>query len=519
MARIRQPQGAITVNRGNQLAEGLTHLYTSGLPVDFAKNALLSGPRLDPLPGFLGLYGGNASATKYQLLDDSLSTTGDLTVGALFFANETTAAQGVFNRTQESGSYPQNWNIYVYNGQIKFQGSHDGYTSVSADIVAGTPYLVVGRHINSSREWSIWLNGIKVQYRTAVGVLDTSGGAQTTQIGATNSGALPLNGGVYLAVGYKRALADSEIVSLSNNPWQLFAPQRRIWVQIPATGSSTVDATATGATVVASSSAIAGALTAASSATAVTVAASASAIAGAATAASAPAAATVTATASAISGATTGAGQSAAATVAATASATGGAVTAASATTAATVAASSSALSGAATGTASGTATGATVVANAEIIDGSATGNAAGTANGAIVAASVGAIAGAMNANAEASGQAVAVATSAIAGALQADYVATGAVVSASATAIPGAVATGTSATAFGATATATVTYLSGAIAAASSAAGWTQVVTAIAARGVAYGALPDVDPRYLVPSRKRRFTVQARGRRFNART
>ena len=218
-------------------------------------------------------------------------------------------------------------------------------------------------------------------------------------------------------------------------------------------------------------------------------------------------------------GAATGAGQSAAATVAATASATGGASTAASATAAATVVASSSALAGAATGTASGTATGATVVANASIIAGSATGNAAGTANGAIVAASVGAIAGAMNANAEASGQTVTVATSAIAGALQADYVATGAVAAASATAIPGAVATGTGATAFGATATATVTYLSGAIAAASSAAGWTQIVIAIAARGVAYGALPDIDPRYLVPSRNRRFMAQARGRRFNART
>lgn len=317
-----------------------------------------------------------------------------------------------------------------------------------------------------------------------------------------------------------RALTDEQIRLLYQNHWQLFAPEpRRLWWYGTSAGGSTVDATATGATVVASSSAIAGALTAASSATAATVAASASVIAGAATSSSQAAAATVTATASAMSGAATGAGQSAAATVATTASATGGEATAASATTAATITASSSAIAGAASGTAAATATGATVVADASIIAGSATGNAAGTATGATVAADASAIAGSSSASAAATGQTAAVTASATAGSAQSDHAAAGAVVSASTTAIPGAIAVGAGATTLGATVAATVTYQSGAVAAASSAAGWTQVVTAIAARGVAYGALPDIDPRYLVPSRKRRFTVQARGRRFNART
>ena len=528
MARTRQPSGIAVVDPSYPYARNLRGAWISGQSGLLQNASKLGGlgdltavgaPTVIATPYGLGVQlngssqyltnTSNAAITQFPFTFFLLvyMSTGQTGSSRIFDISQGTGISKVAGIRHEDGA---GYRAQVYDGgNSQTNGSNKA---------KGTWNSFAGR-FSSASERSLFVNG--ALFDTNSETRNALSGIDRITIGFAPWGAEYLNGIVVAPLAFDAALPDAEIAALASNPYRWVKQQRRLWIQLGAANDA-LD-TAAGAVVTATASAIAGAATGSSAVNATapgaTVVASASTIAGALTAASSATAATVTASASAMSGAATGAGQSAAATVAATASATGGASTAASATTAATVVASSSARAGAATGTASGTATGATVVANASIIAGSATGNAAGTANGAIVAASVGAIAGAMNANAEASGQTVTVATSAIAGALQADYVATGAVAAASATAIPGAVATGTGATAFGATATATVTYLSGAIAAASSAAGWTQIVIAIAARGVAYGALPDIDPRYLVPSRNRRFMAQARGRRFNART
>jgi len=550
MARTRQPSGIAVVDPSYPYARNLRGAWISGQSGLLQNASKLGGlgdltavgaPTVIATPYGLGVQlngssqyltnTSNAAITQFPFTFFLLvyMSTGQTGSSRIFDISQGTGISKVAGIRHEDGA---GYRAQVYDGgNSQTNGSNKA---------KGTWNSFAGR-FSSASERSLFVNG--ALFDTNSETRNALSGIDRITIGFAPWGAEYLNGIVVAPLAFDAALPDAEIAALASNPYRWVKQQRRLWIQLgaandaldtaagavvtatasaiagAATGSSAVNATATGATVVASASTIAGALTAASAATAATVAASASAIAGAATSSSQAAAATVTATASAISGAATGAGQSAAATVAATASATGGAATAASATTAATITASSSAIAGAASGTAAATATGATVVADASIIAGSATGNAAGTATGATVAADASAIAGSSSASAAATGQTAAVTASATAGSAQSDHAATGAVVSASTTAIPGAIAVGAGATTLGATVAATVTYQSGAVAAASSAAGWTQVVTAIAARGVAYGALPDIDPRYLVPSRKRRFTVQARGRRFNART
>ncbi len=522
--RTRQPQGIARVDPGYRYARNLRGAWLSsvGAPLQNASGidgigalTAVGGCSFVSTPYGLGVSLNGSS--QYLVNTANTKVTNLPCTFFLFFKTAITSTQRVFDISTGTTAEDVLGVQIASGGEVRAQ-HYDGGVEAFAyeNITTGTWYSVAGR-FNGTASRDIFVNGTLVRNNSNV-VSPVSGTVDRVTLGyAWWSGAEYFNGTIASPLLFDTAISDAEIAELHNNPLRWLAPSRRIWVQLGA-ANETID-TAAGAVVTATASAIAGALTAASAATAATVAASASAIAGAATSSSQAAAATVTATASAISGAATGAGQSAAATVAATASATGGAATAASATTAATITASSSAIAGAASGTAAATATGATVVADASIIAGSATGNAAGTATGATVAADASAIAGSSSASAAATGQTAAVTASATAGSAQSDHAAAGAVVSASTTAIPGAIAVGAGATTLGATVAATVTYQSGAVAAASSAAGWTQVVTAIAARGVAYGALPDIDPRYLVPSRKRRFTVQARGRRFNART
>ena len=55
------------------------------------------------------------------------------------------------------------------------------------------------------------------------------------------------NGDIYLGLVWNRALSDSEIKSISNNPWQIFAPvSRQIWV--PVSGGGLVTATGVAST-------------------------------------------------------------------------------------------------------------------------------------------------------------------------------------------------------------------------------------------------------------------------------
>ena len=521
MARTRQPSGIAVVDPSYPYARNLRGAWISGQSGLLQNASKLGGlgdltavgaPTVIATPYGLGVQlngssqyltnTSNAAITQFPFTFFLLvyMSTGQTGSSRIFDISQGTGISKVAGIRHEDGA---GYRAQVYDGgNSQTNGSNKA---------KGTWNSFAGR-FSSASERSLFVNG--ALFDTNSETRNALSGIDRITIGFAPWGAEYLNGIVVAPLAFDAALPDAEIAALASNPYRWVKQQRRLWIQLGAANDA-LD-TAAGAVVTATASAIAGAATGSSAvnatATGATVVASASTIAGALTAASSATAATVTASASAMSGAATGAGQSAAATVAATASATGGAATAASATTAATITASSSAIAGAASGTAAATATGATVVADASIIAGSATGNAAGTATGATVAADASAIAGSSSASAAATGQTAAVTASATAGSAQSDHAAAGAVVSASTTAIPGAIAVGAGATTLGATVAATVTYQSGAVAAASSAAGWTQVVTAIAARGVAYGALPDIDPRYVALARGRRFIAKSRG-------
>jgi hypothetical protein len=105
------------------------------------------------------------------------------------------------------------------------------------------PVLLLGRVSGTSV--SVWLDGVQVGSNTLTGTAATVGQASTTvTIAAGHNGGSNFGGLIYLAGHAARAWSDAEIVSVSANPWQLFAPQqRRLWVGAAAGGARTISAT------------------------------------------------------------------------------------------------------------------------------------------------------------------------------------------------------------------------------------------------------------------------------------
>jgi hypothetical protein len=105
-----------------------------------------------------------------------------------------------------------------------------GGTDTSLPYLA--PYTTVARNIQAA-EQSLWINGKKDPVTLA--------GTATSFSAATIGNVASCRSGLALNAYFLRDLSDSEIDSLSDNPWQIFEP-RRIWVPVSVSGGgATVD--------------------------------------------------------------------------------------------------------------------------------------------------------------------------------------------------------------------------------------------------------------------------------------
>lgn len=106
------------------------------------------------------------------------------------------------------------------------------YTSISTSIW----YSFTGQFLSDSR--AIYVNG-RLSNRTTGAVAAASGINRVTIGYAPWSSGEYLNGTIALPMMWNRALSDEEILSVSINPWQLFATQRRLWFAPSGGGATT----------------------------------------------------------------------------------------------------------------------------------------------------------------------------------------------------------------------------------------------------------------------------------------
>lgn len=237
----RQPQpGAWAALSDAQLARGLTSLWSATLPLIDISNKRAAGTVAGtwaPSSSVTGVgYRGNAAGSnRLEFTGPASANSTDYTVWA--YVNDD-AGSGVIRNPIDGDLAGER----VF--QLRFKAD-DGVEFITFDTL-GNPYfasgaaisfaprvgLLVGRIVGNTV--SVWWQGKQYATGSASNTAATIAAKKLTvaasYAGSLGGGLAGFPGQVFLAGHYNCGLGDAEIVALSRNPWQLFAPvPRRLW--------------------------------------------------------------------------------------------------------------------------------------------------------------------------------------------------------------------------------------------------------------------------------------------------
>jgi hypothetical protein len=236
MARTRQPQQPTRIDRSNPLSRGLLRLWNFAQePISLARS-----------PAAIG-QGVSISTSAGATLDSGSirsAITNQLTWFGVF---DFTATQSQFLLGDvEAGGAGYNSGLYVNAAGnpgffVKVGGT--GYFAIGSTALAGAGIVsYVGLWNGSFAQ--VRLNGVTdggTGPVTAAGTLDS--GAFGFQLNRWNAGN-GQTGRAFVGGVANRMWSDADCLSFHRNPWQLFAPFRRVWVQLgPAAGGGAVTGT------------------------------------------------------------------------------------------------------------------------------------------------------------------------------------------------------------------------------------------------------------------------------------
>ncbi len=171
--------------------------------------------------------GAGAQDVEYSV---DISATGDRTLAAL--ASNLGNSIGALSIT---GLQDADSNDYLNLGPTSFFGSIDNNGTASITVTEqAKPYFLLSRRAGNQQTASV------DKVFTAAATTGTRAlNATKFRIGRSeNAGTSSITATVYLALYWTRCLNTAEVVSLADNPWQLFEP-RRIIVPVAAAGGAT----------------------------------------------------------------------------------------------------------------------------------------------------------------------------------------------------------------------------------------------------------------------------------------
>lgn len=242
--RYSQPQGKALIDWGNPITRGIVGAYLpQGInAVTNAAAVSITAPKTATKQGSGLLFAGGTEVAKYDSYQPSVPFTA-LTLLVPNFSSASATRQGVWVYQATSGSAQNRLRMIWLDATNGFYIDINGGfayrckpTFAAGDAIA-LAYTRAG--VTSSNQF--YVNGVA---------------ATTTQVVDTNNTGLPspaaplwlgddvefssgkrLNGTIALHLHFSRVLTDAEIKSLSENPWQIFAPAARsIWVPVAAGG-------------------------------------------------------------------------------------------------------------------------------------------------------------------------------------------------------------------------------------------------------------------------------------------
>lgn len=260
MARTRQPQGAARIDWSNPLARLLALAYVGGQRIDVVKQRTATfDANVSVEPVSYGL------ATRTPVSNGVSFGTGPVITGSsgavVCLANPTSSVTNYSSAFSQRSTSPNRQFGLLFNSSVVYAsaGSLEAYmfdgaavpfrTSISNTVIDGK-WHSYGANFNGGY-FSLFVDGA---------ILDSSSSSEqsvgscvdASQIVTTGTLAgSSINGADYktafLGV-WNRLLSTDEYRSLSENPWQIFAPPRRLWIQLggAAASSSTYPYTGSG---------------------------------------------------------------------------------------------------------------------------------------------------------------------------------------------------------------------------------------------------------------------------------
>lgn len=258
-ARQRQPQGAVAVDWNSPISRDLTFAWNGSNPIYqsiFQQQGIIKGAG-SVRPSVQGIAFASTAGSGNGI--DFGSSYKPIKAGStahtiLCLANPVAGATGIRQTLWAQGDdgaapYRQYTLMADANGagygRGVFQFQHyDGaavcIANSNASLVNGKWHVFVGLRDGTSAK--VFLDG-KNETNSVLGAFtsspDTTG---PTYISGVSGSSRAMTGGNALSFVWNRALSDAEVAEVSRNPWQLFAPERRVTYFFPASGIPTLSA-------------------------------------------------------------------------------------------------------------------------------------------------------------------------------------------------------------------------------------------------------------------------------------
>lgn len=222
--RTTQPQTAVGIDWSNPITRGLVAC------LDANRRVLINGSETRPLTLSNPIrrasqqeYGSTTYQTAMQAIKAPPAASSNVTMLSLFVPSTEVIERtyGQLGQTATGSSFSISSGDGATAGVVRFKVYLGSTRTIGASQAnAGVPNLAIARHINGKSQ-NLWLNGVK----------DAASGAFTgNSVGFGYYGYQTTSsvGASILNAVWNCALTDAEIKSLSENPWQIFAPERRV---------------------------------------------------------------------------------------------------------------------------------------------------------------------------------------------------------------------------------------------------------------------------------------------------
>ena len=249
--RTRQPQTIPSVTNA-PIGRGLFTLFDPKSGIDVAsRQRLTTAVTVPPTravpPGSVGAYTqGARHELRRQLLNQPLAAD-DFTISATFVSYSYVALSGLFGWGYQSGTPLQSPTVGSLRGLILNDGAYyfwgygfDWSTGVTVDVDAKQRTVTVTRTGSTLR---LYNNGVQVASTTTPALVDVIAGSYVVMGNGHNSAAAAPDATILQGAGWTRALTAEEVFRHAQNPWQLYAPNRKASraFTVGAAGGTTVD--------------------------------------------------------------------------------------------------------------------------------------------------------------------------------------------------------------------------------------------------------------------------------------